>query len=125
MAQVYKAIGSVTPDVDSFDDFKAFFALVQDWNNRGLIKAYHDIGDGGLLATVAEMMFASRLGVALEDQSTESFICRRNWCSACKSAQSDWAALADEVAASTLRDAIAVVGTVNNTDQLTVNGLST
>ena len=62
----------MTPDVDSFDDFKAFFALVQDWNNRGLIKAYHDIGDGGLLATVAEMMFASRLGVALENQTTES-----------------------------------------------------
>ncbi|WP_230698170.1 phosphoribosylformylglycinamidine synthase, partial [Acinetobacter baumannii] len=62
LAQVYKAIGSVTPDVDSFDDFKAFFALIQDWNNRGLIQAYHDIGDGGLLATVAEMMFASRLG---------------------------------------------------------------
>ena len=72
LAQVYKAIGSVTPDVDNFDEFKAFFALVQDWNNRGLIKAYHDIGDGGLLATVAEMMFASRLGVALEDQSNES-----------------------------------------------------
>ncbi|HQZ59791.1 MAG TPA: phosphoribosylformylglycinamidine synthase, partial [Acinetobacter sp.] len=45
LAQVYKAIGSVTPDVDSFDDFKAFFALIQDWNNRGVIKAYHDIGD--------------------------------------------------------------------------------
>ncbi|WP_286686961.1 phosphoribosylformylglycinamidine synthase, partial [Acinetobacter sp. GWC1_38_13] len=42
LAQVYKAIGSVTPDVDSFDDFKAFFALIQDWNNRGVIKAYHD-----------------------------------------------------------------------------------
>ncbi|ETR62098.1 putative phosphoribosylformylglycinamidine synthase [Acinetobacter baumannii UH8907] len=50
LAQVYKAIGSVTPDVDSFDDFKAFFALIQDWNNRGVIQAYHDIGDGGLLA---------------------------------------------------------------------------
>ncbi len=40
-----------------------------------------------------------------------------------KSAQSDWATLAEEVAASTLRDAIAVIGTVNNTDHLTVNGL--
>ncbi|OCZ23415.1 phosphoribosylformylglycinamidine synthase, partial [Acinetobacter pittii] len=69
LAQVYKAIGSITPDVDSFDDFKAFFALIQDWNNRDLIQAYHDIGDGGLLATVAEMMFAARLGVALEDQT--------------------------------------------------------
>ncbi len=123
LAQVYKAIGSVTPDVDSFDDFKAFFTLVQDWNNRGLIKAYHDIGDGGLLATVAEMMFASRLGVALEDQSTESLFAEEIGAVVQISA-SDWAALEAEVAASTLKDAIAVVGTVNNTDTLTINGLS-
>ncbi|MEN3978934.1 phosphoribosylformylglycinamidine synthase [Acinetobacter sp. CWB-B33] len=122
LAQVYKAIGSVTPDVDSFDDFKAFFALVQDWNNRGLIKAYHDIGDGGLLATVAEMMFAARLGVALEDQSTESLFAEEIG-AVLQISASDWATLAEEVAASTLRDAIAVIGTVNNTDQLTVNGL--
>ena len=122
LAQVYKAIGSVTPDVDSFDDFKAFFALVQDWNNRGLIKAYHDIGDGGLLATVAEMMFAARLGVALEDQSTASLFAEEIG-AVLQISASDWATLAEEVAASTLRDAIAVIGTVNNTDQLTVNGL--
>jgi phosphoribosylformylglycinamidine synthase len=67
----------VTPDVDSFDDFKAFFALIQDWNNRGLIQAYHDIGDGGLLATVAEMMFASRLGVALENQQLKVYLLKK------------------------------------------------
>lgn len=122
LAQVYKAIGSVTPDVDSFDDFKAFFALVQDWNNRGLIKAYHDIGDGGLLATVAEMMFASRLGVALEDQSTASLFAEEIG-AVLQIAKADWEALQAEVAASTLKDAIAVVGTVNNSDQLSVNGL--
>ena len=123
LAQVYKAIGSVTPDVDSFDDFKAFFALVQDWNNRGLIKAYHDIGDGGLVATVAEMMFASRLGVALEDQSVESLFAEEIG-AVLQISKADWAALEAEVAASSLKDAIAVVGTVNNTDTLTVNGLS-
>lgn len=122
LAQVYKAIGSVTPDVDSFDDFKAFFALVQDWNNRGLIKAYHDIGDGGLLATVAEMMFASRLGVALEDQSTASLFAEEIG-AVLQIAKADWEALQAEVAASTLKDAIAVVGSVNNTDQLSINGL--
>ena len=123
LAQVYKAIGSVTPDVDSFDDFKAFFALVQDWNNRGLIKAYHDIGDGGLVATVAEMMFAARLGVALEDQSVESLFAEEIG-AVLQISKADWAALEAEVAASSLKDAIAVVGTVNNTDTLTVNGLS-
>ncbi|WP_291371262.1 MULTISPECIES: phosphoribosylformylglycinamidine synthase [unclassified Acinetobacter] len=122
LAQVYKAIGSVTPDVDSFDDFKAFFALVQDWNNRGLIKAYHDIGDGGLLATVAEMMFASRLGVALEDQSTEALFAEEIG-AVLQIATSDWAELQAEAAASSLKDAISVVGTVNNSDQLSINGL--
>ena len=123
LAQVYKAIGSVTPDVDSFDDFKAFFALVQDWNNRGLIKAYHDIGDGGLVATVAEMMFASRLGVALEDQSVASLFAEEIG-AVLQISKADWAALEAEVATSSLKDAIAVVGTVNNTDTLTVNGLT-
>lgn len=122
LAQVYKAIGSVTPDVDSFDDFKAFFALVQDWNNRGLIKAYHDIGDGGLLATVAEMMFASRLGVALEQQTVASLFAEEIG-AVLQIAKADWDALQAEIATSTLKDAISVVGTVNNSDQLSVNGL--
>ncbi|NHB58228.1 phosphoribosylformylglycinamidine synthase [Acinetobacter sp. 194] len=123
LAQVYKAIGSITPDVDSFDDFKAFFALVQDWNNRGLIKAYHDIGDGGLIATVAEMMFASRLGVALEDQSVESLFAEEIG-AVLQISKADWATLESEVATSSLKDAITVVGTVNTTDTLTINGLS-
>lgn len=123
VAQVYKAIGSVTPDVDSFADFKAFFDLVQDWNNRGLIQAYHDIGDGGLLATVAEMMFASRLGVALENQSTAALFAEEIG-AVLQISTSDWATLADEVAGSSLKDAISVVGSVNNTDQLTINGLT-
>ncbi|MRT37753.1 phosphoribosylformylglycinamidine synthase [Acinetobacter sp. RIT698] len=122
LAQVYKAIGSVTPDVDNFDEFKAFFALVQDWNNRGLIMAYHDIGDGGLLATVAEMMFASRLGVALEDQSTESLFAEEIG-AVLQISKADWASLTDEVATSSLKDAIRVVGTVNDFDKLSVNSL--
>lgn len=122
LAQVYKAIGSITPDVDNFDEFKAFFALVQDWNARGLIQAYHDIGDGGLVATVAEMMFASRLGVALEDQSVAALFAEEIG-AVLQIAKADWETLQAEVAASTLKDAITVVGTVNNTDQLSVNGL--
>ena len=122
LAQVYKAIGSVTPDVDNFDEFKAFFALIQDWNNRGLIQAYHDIGDGGLLATVTEMMFASRLGVALEDQSVAALFAEEIG-AVLQITKADWVNLAAEVAACALKDAISVVGTVNNTDQLAVNGL--
>ena len=122
LAQVYKALGSVTPDVDSFDDFKAFFALVQDWNNRGLIKAYHDIGDGGLLATVAEMMFTARLGVALQDQSLESLFAEEIG-AVLQISVADWDVLQSEISVSCLKDAISVVGAVNDTDQLSINGL--
>lgn len=123
LTQVYKAIGTVTPDVDSFEDLKDFFNLVQDWNNRGLLQAYHDIGDGGLLATVAEMMFASRLGVTLEQQSIESLFAEEIG-AVVQIKASDWDALQAEIAASNLKDAITVVGYVNNSDQLNINGLT-
>jgi phosphoribosylformylglycinamidine synthase len=45
---------------------KNFFAAVQELNDRGMLLAYHDRSDGGLFATVAEMIFASRLGVSLQ-----------------------------------------------------------
>ncbi|WP_312966882.1 phosphoribosylformylglycinamidine synthase [Acinetobacter gerneri] len=122
LAQVYKAIGSITPDVDSFEDFKTFFDTIQDWNNRGLIKAYHDIGDGGLLATVAEMMFASRLGVALTEQSTDALFAEEIG-AVIQLAASDWEALKSEVELSSLRDIVTVVGQVNHSDALSINGL--
>lgn len=122
LTQVYKAIGTVTPDVDSFEDLKDFFNLIQDWNNRGLVQAYHDIGDGGLLATVAEMMFASRLGAALEPQTIESLFAEEIG-AVLQLKATDWDALQAEIESSNLRDAIHLVGRVNNTDQLSINGL--
>lgn len=65
LAQVYGAIGNVAPDVDAAS-LKAFFNGVQSLNAKGLLLAYHDRSDGGLLATVAEMSFAARCGVTLE-----------------------------------------------------------
>ena len=123
LAQVYKAIGATAPDVDSFDDLKAFFALIQDWNNRGFIQAYHDIGDGGVLATVAEMMFASRLGVALEPQTIESIFAEEIG-AVLQIKVSDWESLQSEITNSSLKDAISLLGQVNDNDQLTVNGLT-
>jgi phosphoribosylformylglycinamidine synthase len=70
--------------------------LEQSW----LIQAYHDIGDGGLLATVAEMMFASRLGVALENQSIESLFAEEIG-AVLQIKAADWDALQAEVAART------------------------
>jgi len=66
LAQVYGAIGNVAPDVDDPALLRAFFAQVQALNAAGDLLAYHDRSDGGLLAAVAEMLFAGRAGVELE-----------------------------------------------------------
>jgi phosphoribosylformylglycinamidine synthase len=66
LAQVYGAIGQDAPDVDSPELLRDFFNAVQALNQQGLILAYHDRGDGGLLATLAEMSFAGRLGVSVD-----------------------------------------------------------
>ncbi len=66
LAQVYGLEGGATPDVDSPVRLAQFFAAVQELRRRGLVLAYHDRSDGGLLATVVEMMFAGRLGASLD-----------------------------------------------------------
>jgi len=65
LAQAYDRHGGETPDLDYPDRLKCFFSAVQALNERGLVLAYHDRSDGGLVATVAEMMFAGHLGASL------------------------------------------------------------
>lgn len=65
LAQTLSQLGDTCPDLDNPQDLINFFDFIQQVNNQGLITAYHDIGDGGLLATIAEMQFTSRQGVKL------------------------------------------------------------
>jgi len=65
LAQVYNQLGNESPDLDNASLLKAFFDTIQTLNAQHKLLSYHDRSDGGLLATVAEMMFASRLGVTL------------------------------------------------------------
>ena len=75
LAQAYSRAGGRTPDLDDANQLKHFFAAIQELNERGMLLAYHDRSDGGLLTTMAEMMFASRLGIDLQmDGSTHALI---------------------------------------------------
>jgi phosphoribosylformylglycinamidine synthase len=65
LAQVYGRIGRQAPDVDDAEDLQAFFAVVQGLNADGLLLAYHDRSDGGLLTTALEMAFAGHCGLNL------------------------------------------------------------
>ena len=65
IGQVVNQAGNETPDLDDPKDLIALVDAVNQLRAQGKILAYHDKGDGGLLATVAEMAFAGHVGVAL------------------------------------------------------------
>jgi phosphoribosylformylglycinamidine synthase len=53
------------PDLDDAQDLVHLVNSINALRAQGRILAYHDRSDGGLLATVAEMAFAGRVGVAI------------------------------------------------------------
>ncbi len=63
LAQVYGQFGDVTPDLDDAAPLAAFFASIQTLAAERRLLAYHDIGDGGVFATLCELAFASRCGL--------------------------------------------------------------
>ncbi|MBK3847894.1 MAG: phosphoribosylformylglycinamidine synthase [Gammaproteobacteria bacterium] len=65
LAQVYGQMARQAPDVDDAEDLQAFFAVIQGLNADGLLLAYHDRSDGGLLTTALEMAFAGHCGLNL------------------------------------------------------------
>jgi len=66
LAQAWGVTGNSAPDLDSAATLVQFIQQKQILTKTGVLLAYHDRGDGGLFATVCEMMFAARAGVTLE-----------------------------------------------------------
>jgi len=65
LAQVHGQLGNEAPDVD-VSSLASFFAFVQRQHAAQRLLAYHDVSDGGLFVTLAEMAFASRCGLAIQ-----------------------------------------------------------
>ncbi len=57
------AFGGDAPDLDDPQRLRAFFELIRDAREDGLLLAYHDRSDGGVFAALCEMAFASHLGL--------------------------------------------------------------
>lgn len=75
-AQVYKSVDGVAPDVEHPAQLVSFFHIVQSLLRDDMLLAYHDRADGGLFATLAEMVFASHVGLTVDID--EMIIERRN-----------------------------------------------
>ncbi|MCY3755324.1 MAG: phosphoribosylformylglycinamidine synthase, partial [Alphaproteobacteria bacterium] len=70
LAQCFGRPGGECPDVDDAHALGRALQATLALNREGRILAYHDRSDGGLLAALAEMAFAGRLGwdVDIEDE---------------------------------------------------------
>jgi len=65
LAQTLDQVGDEVPDLDHPQDLVQLVAAVNALRAQNLLLAYHDRSDGGLFATVCEMAFAGKVGVAL------------------------------------------------------------
>jgi phosphoribosylformylglycinamidine synthase len=65
-AQVHTRSGGEPADLDSPALILALFSALRELKDRGLLLAYHDRSDGGVLLTVLEMAFAGHCGLAID-----------------------------------------------------------
>ena len=65
LTQVFSRGGGVPPNLDDPKRLKAMFDLIQEANTNGLLLAYHDRSDGGVITTLLEMAFAGHCGLEI------------------------------------------------------------
>jgi phosphoribosylformylglycinamidine synthase len=70
LAQVISQVGNIAPDFEDVAGFKRFVELLSDARAQGLVSAYHDRSDGGVIVSVLEMAFAGRRAVQLSVPET-------------------------------------------------------
>jgi len=63
LAQVYGELGDVPADLDEPQRLKQLAAALSELRAAGMLRAYHDRSDGGLLVTLLEMAFAGHCGL--------------------------------------------------------------
>ncbi|KAJ2894321.1 phosphoribosylformylglycinamidine synthase [Zalerion maritima] len=63
LAQVFGHVGNEAPDVRAADLIVDYYDALSQLHKSGVVLAYHDVSDGGLMTTLAEMVFAGRCGV--------------------------------------------------------------
>ena len=115
LAQVYNALGGETPDFDQPAEFKAAFEWLRGLKANGQILALHDRSDGGLIVTLMEMMFASRLGITVAgiDPTLESLF-NEELGVVIQVAKNDVSAVEGAFAQAQLQDRLIAVGGLND-----------
>src|SRR5690606_28265918 len=66
LLQAWGRRGGEAPDLDQPERLRRLFALLAQARARDLVRAHHDVSDGGLLVALAEMAFASHCGLEID-----------------------------------------------------------
>jgi phosphoribosylformylglycinamidine synthase len=116
-------MGQEPARLHSAQQLKQFFQAMQALHAADLVLAYHDRSDGGLLATVAEMMFAGHLGVDLylpESVATNEFLFHEGLGAVLQVAESQLDTVLTILDGHQLQDAVYPLGGINNVDALRI-----
>ena len=124
LAQVYAQLGDQCPDLDDPQRLIALFNVIQTLNQHNKLLAYHDRSDGGLLATIAEMLFASRIGVNLSldtiGEDALSILFNEELGAVIQVREADVSNVIQEFTDNGLVDCIQTIGYITTAQQLTI-----
>ncbi len=125
LAQVYSQLGDMPADLDDPALLKNFFAAITELKSAGLIHAYHDRSDGGLLACICEMSFASHAGLDIHiDDLGDDFIASlfaEELGAVIQIAEEDYDAVVNSLAKHKLDSFTYVLGKPNNENTLSIS----
>jgi len=125
LAQTYKLLGQRPADLDDPAALNQFFALIQNLNESELLLAYHDRSDGGLLATISEMMFAGHVGVDIDlthlNDDAIAALFNEELGAVLQVRSDDFNVIMERVAEHGLSDFTHVIGALNSDDQLNIS----
>lgn len=127
LAQVYCQLGDHAPDLEHPERLVRFFSALAALRADGILLAYHDRSDGGLVITVLEMLLASRRGMTLSVPDDDPW----GWCFneelgvVVQVAQSRRSAFLNRMQQHGLAAVIQCLGSPNDSGRLVVGSAST
>lgn len=123
LAQVYNQIGDTPPNLDNSALFKSFFTVINQLNKEGLISAYHDRSDGGVITTLLEMAFASHCGLDIVEDDIEVLFNEELGC-VIQVKNKHKSAVKNALFKAGLADCTQVIATINDTDNINILNFS-
>ncbi len=123
LAQVYNQIGVDAPNLDDASLFKDFFTTINQLNKAGLISAYHDRSDGGVITTLLEMAFASHCGLDIAEHDINALFNEELGC-VIQVSNANKSAVMEALSEAGLEDCTQTIATINDADTINIGTFS-